>query len=212
MTLKECYRCKLANTRNNVVVGRGNMSSPFVLIGEAPGDKEDLSGVPFCGESGQLLNDWLAYVGLQDYYITNIVKCRPPKNRKPHKDEIKSCTPWLLKQIKTQQPRVIVPIGTIAASFIMGSEYSTGILKYGGHLYLPNNKEVQDENIYRLYKTKLLIYPLIHPSYFLRNRNKSWSEQLQTLVLLVQLLGGKSEKDTVTDSDPIFEESDCFKL
>ena len=106
----KCTSCGLSKTRKNVVVGKGNQSARMVIIGEGPGEKEDITGLPFVGRAGKMLDTALASVDidpLEDCYITNIVKCRPPDNRKPSLDESEACMPWLNEQINLLSPKII---------------------------------------------------------------------------------------------------------
>ena len=106
-----CTACDLATTRRSVVVSRGNSSSRLMLIGEAPGAQEDAEGRPFVGRSGRALDSLLLEVGLdpvQDLYVCNAIKCRPPNNRRPKKGELRSCRPWLDQQLALVDPAVIV--------------------------------------------------------------------------------------------------------
>lgn len=111
-----CNRCALAGTRTNVVFGSGNRESEVLFIGEGPGEQEDLTGQPFVGRAGQLLDKMLLAVGLDrtKVYIANIVKCRPPKNRDPLPDEQEKCIEWLREQTRLMHPRIIVCLGRIA--------------------------------------------------------------------------------------------------
>ena len=117
---KECRKCKecsLAKTRTNVVVAKGNPDAKILIIGEGPGEQEDITGFPFVGRAGKMLDSALNSVEidpLEDCYITNIVKCRPPNNRKPSLEEVKSCIPWLDKQIDFLDPKIIVLAGSTA--------------------------------------------------------------------------------------------------
>lgn len=108
-----CEDCALSQGRTNAVPGDGNASSTIMFIGEGPGFHEDVQGLPFVGQAGQLLNDLLAEIGLkrEDVYITNVVKCRPPDNRDPQPDEIGECSKYLDRQIELIDPRVIVTLG-----------------------------------------------------------------------------------------------------
>ena len=117
-----CKRCKLCETRTNVVFGVGNPNADILFIGEGPGENEDLQGEPFVGRAGKLLDKMLAAVDLdrnKDIYIANIVKCRPPKNRDPEKDEQEACIGWLRNQVKLINPKIIVCLGRIAAMKII---------------------------------------------------------------------------------------------
>lgn len=120
-----CQRCALADTRHHVVFGDGNPDSPIMLIGEGPGEQEDLQGVPFVGRAGQLLDQMLDIIDLDrsQYYICNIVKCRPPRNRDPLNTEQDSCIDWLDQQIEIIRPKIIVCLGRIAACRIIRPDY-----------------------------------------------------------------------------------------
>ena len=113
----KCRKCSLSSTRKNVVFGRGNPNSKLFVIGEGPGQQEDEQGVAFVGRAGKMLDSAFLSVGIdtnKDCYISNIVKCRPPENRKPHKNEVSECIPWLEKQIGLIKPKVIVLAGSTA--------------------------------------------------------------------------------------------------
>jgi uracil-DNA glycosylase len=105
----------------NIVVGKGNQNAKILFVGEAPGRNEDEQGVPFCGAAGKNLDKLLERVGLtlEDVYVCNILKCRPPENRDPTIDEIKAHTPWLLKQIKDIRPKVVCTLGNYATKFFL---------------------------------------------------------------------------------------------
>jgi uracil-DNA glycosylase family 4 len=118
---RECMQCGLAQTRTNVVIGRGSKTAPVMLIGEGPGEQEDLQGKPFVGAAGQLLDLLLSALIFkeEDYYICNIVKCRPPGNRIPTDDEAESCLPWLRCQTLLIKPRIMVCMGSTATKHII---------------------------------------------------------------------------------------------
>ena len=118
--LENCRKCNLWKTRKNPVVGAGSLDSEILFIGEAPGYNEDLQGYPFVGRAGKILDELLESVGLKrdDVYIANILKCRPPDNRNPLKNEIESCKEYLNKQIELIQPKIILPLGNFACSYI----------------------------------------------------------------------------------------------
>ena len=120
-----CKKCRLWETRTNVVIGDGNRNADIMLIGEGPGQQEDLSGVPFVGPAGQLLDKILAAVGLDrsKVYIANIVKCRPPGNRDPHEDEQQACLNYLRYQLMLVRPKIIVCLGRIAAEAIIDKDF-----------------------------------------------------------------------------------------
>lgn len=120
-----CQRCALADTRHHVVFGDGNPNSSIMFIGEGPGEQEDLQGIPFVGRAGQLLDQMLDIIDLnrENYYICNIVKCRPPRNRDPLNTEQDSCIDWLNEQIRIIQPKIIVCLGRIAACRLIRPDY-----------------------------------------------------------------------------------------
>ena len=119
--LGDCTRCKLFETRNSIVFGEGNPNAKLMFIGEGPGRDEDRQGRPFVGRAGQLLTKIIEAMKLKrnDVYICNVVKCRPPQNRNPEPDEVASCEPFLMKQIKSVNPEVIVCLGSVAAGLML---------------------------------------------------------------------------------------------
>jgi len=120
--LGDCQRCALCKTRNRIVFGTGDPDADLMIIGEAPGEKEDLKGEPFVGPSGSLLDKMLTRVlGLQraDVYITNPLKCRPPDNRKPMPEEIEACVPFVRQQIRVVKPRLILIMGSIGTRAVL---------------------------------------------------------------------------------------------
>lgn len=121
----QCRNCSLCKTRNSVVFGVGNQNADIMLIGEGPGEQEDLQGEPFVGPAGKLLDDMLSIIDLDrsKVYIANIVKCRPPRNRDPQDEEQQACIGYLQRQIALIQPRIIVCLGRIAARQIIYPEY-----------------------------------------------------------------------------------------
>lgn len=130
-TARECRQCQLAETRKNFVFGEGNAQAELLVIGEAPGAEEDASGRPFVGRSGQLLDKILQAAGFcrQEVYICNILKCRPPGNRNPLKEEIRSCIPLLLEQLQIVRPKVILILGKVAANTIFENRLSLGAMR-----------------------------------------------------------------------------------
>ena len=120
-----CRCCSLGETRHNLVFGVGNAQAEVMLIGEGPGEQEDLQGVPFVGPAGKLLDDMLEMIDLdrQKVYIANIVKCRPPRNRDPLNVEQEACRPWLDRQIALVNPRIIVCLGRIAAMAMIREDF-----------------------------------------------------------------------------------------
>ena len=155
----ECTSCNLSETRKNVVVGKGNESAQVVIIGEGPGEQEDITGLPFVGRAGKMLDTALSSVDidpLEDCYITNIVKCRPPNNRKPSAVESEACMPWLNEQINLLKPKIIILAGSTAVQSFLG--INEPISKIRGQW-------IEKDNIKYM--------PIFHPSYLLRNPSKN---------------------------------------
>ena len=119
--LGECTRCRLHQKRNKIVYGAGNPRAQLVFVGEAPGHDEDIQGLPFVGRAGKLLTQMIEAMGLQreDVYICNVVKCRPPENRKPEDDEVETCSPYLYRQLDVIAPKAIVCLGAVAAQTLL---------------------------------------------------------------------------------------------
>lgn len=135
-----CKACRLSDTRTQVVFGTGPATAEILLVGEAPGRQEDEQGKPFVGRSGQLLDVFLAGIGLareKNVFIANIVKCRPPENRDPSPQEREACLPWLRHQFRAIRPKIVVCLGRIAAQviirpdFAIMKEHGTWTLKSG---------------------------------------------------------------------------------
>jgi len=122
---RECRRCPLAETRTNVVFGDGSRNADLMFIGEAPGEKEDLSGIPFVGAAGKLLDKFLYAVDIDRdrVYIANMLKCRPPKNRDPKEEEQALCIEYLREQVRLIKPKMIVCLGRIAAKKIIREDF-----------------------------------------------------------------------------------------
>lgn len=120
-----CKNCALADTRNNVVFGDGNPEAKIMLIGEGPGEQEDLSGIPFVGPAGKFLDKMLEiiYLDRSRLYIANMVKCRPPGNRDPLSMEKEACLPWLRAQTKIISPKIIICLGRVAAMGIISEDF-----------------------------------------------------------------------------------------
>ena len=120
-----CRKCRLWETRTNVVIGVGNRNADIMFVGEGPGQQEDLQGEPFVGPAGKLLDKMLASIGLdrEKVYIANIVKCPPPGNRDPHDDEQEACMNYLRYQLMLVKPKIIVCLGRIAATAIIDKDF-----------------------------------------------------------------------------------------
>ncbi len=144
----------MSQGRTNIVFGVGDPEADLMFVGEAPGEDEDLQGIPFVGRAGQLLTNIIKAIGLrrEQVYIANILKCRPPKNRNPEPDEVAACSGFLMKQIDLIQPKIIVALGKYAAQTLLRDE--TPISRMRGKFFD--------------YKGTLLV-PTFHPSYLLRN-------------------------------------------
>ncbi len=152
--LGDCTRCKLHKGRHKLVFGDGKANAPLVFVGEGPGADEDMQGLPFVGRAGKLLTQMIEAMGLQrkDVYICNVVKCRPPENRAPEPDEVETCSPYLLRQIDTINPKVIVCLGAVAAKTLL--QTTRGISQYRGE--------------WQAWRGRKLM-ATYHPAYLLRN-------------------------------------------
>ncbi|HUM05373.1 MAG TPA: uracil-DNA glycosylase, partial [Terriglobales bacterium] len=134
--LGDCTRCRLHKQgRKQIVFGVGNPKAELMFIGEAPGADEDQQGEPFVGRAGQLLNNMIKAMGLrrEDVYIANIIKCRPPGNRTPERDECDTCSPFLMRQIAVIQPKVIVALGAVSAKTLLA--INAPMSEFRGHWY-----------------------------------------------------------------------------
>jgi DNA polymerase len=137
-----CTKCRLAQTRTQVVYGVGDPDADLMFVGEGPGFHEDRQGEPFVGAAGQLLTRMLGEIGLAraDVMIANVIKCRPPGNRDPLPDEIDACTPWLVEQISLVQPRLLVTLGNFATRFVLQTQ--TGITRLRGQVFPWHGRKV----------------------------------------------------------------------
>lgn len=161
-----CRKCPLYQSRNYPVIGEGSHQAKIMFIGEAPGFNEDQTGHPFCGASGQVLDDLLNGIGLlrKDIYICNILKCRPPQNRDPQKNEIKNCVPYLDRQINLIQPKIICPLGNYSTAYIL-EKYQLkssiqGISKIHGQIF-------EAKTLF----SEIKIIPFYHPAVATYNPN-----------------------------------------
>jgi uracil-DNA glycosylase family 4 len=154
--LGDCTRCRLHKQRNKIVFGQGNPRAELVFVGEGPGHDEDVQGLAFVGRAGKLLTQMIEAMGLtrEQVYICNVVKCRPPENRKPEDDEVATCSPYLFRQLDVIAPKAIVCLGLTAAQALLKTKDS--ISRFRGEWF-----------DYR--GTKLLA--TYHPAYLLRNPN-----------------------------------------
>ena len=167
-----CKNCK------NIVIGKGNEKAKILFVGEAPGAKEDEQGIPFVGAAGKNLDKLLANVGLSlnDIYVANILKCRPPENRVPSNEEIKAHTPWLLKQIESMQPKVVCSLGNYATKFFLAlgnvdlMDKQSGITQVHGKV-----KDIEISGV------KIKLIPLFHPAAIIYNRKLivEWEKDME---------------------------------
>ncbi|MGC9530146.1 MAG: uracil-DNA glycosylase [Candidatus Bipolaricaulaceae bacterium] len=153
-----CRRCELAATRTNLVFGEGSPGAELMFIGEGPGEVEDQTGRPFVGPAGQKLTEVLSSVNVdrKDVYITNVVKCRPPGNRVPTRQEMDSCWDWLAAQIAIIRPKIIVTLGNAATQRLLSRTEGIGQLR--GKFYR--------------WQGGIELFPMFHPSFLLRNPSK----------------------------------------
>lgn len=163
----ECKKCQLCETRKNTVIFDGNEFAKLMFIGEGPGEQEDLTGIPFVGRAGQLLDKILEAAKIdrkKETYICNVVKCRPPDNRVPSEAEAKNCIDYLKWQISKVNPQIVVFLGATALKYALGMK-DPKITKLHGQ-WFPVPAEFEE-----LYGGRLLM-PFYHPSYLLRNPSK----------------------------------------
>jgi uracil-DNA glycosylase family 4 len=174
-----CTKCALSLTRTQTVFSRGNPDAALCFIGEAPGADEDAQGLPFVGRAGQLLDRMIAAMGLSpetEVYVCNIIKCRPPGNRRPEPEEMAACFPYLHEQLALVRPRAIVALGNTAVAALLDTK--VGITKLRGQ--------------WKLYRGATLVMPTFHPSYLLRPGPQQVEAKRQTwedLQLVMKELG-----------------------
>lgn len=171
----DCTRCRLSKGRKQIVFGVGNIDADIMFIGEGPGADEDEQGEPFVGRAGQLLNNMITAMGIkrEDVYIANVVKCRPPGNRTPERDECDTCGPFLMQQIETVKPKIVVALGAVAAKYLLGINDSMTNLR---------------GRIYDFKDTKLAV--TYHPAYLLRDPRQK-AEAWKDLQMVMKYLGMK---------------------
>lgn len=163
-SVAQCRKCGLCETRTQTVFGSGNRKAEWMLIGEAPGQQEDLQGEPFVGKAGQLLTEMLRAMGLtrEEVYITNVVKCRPPNNRDPKPEEMAACSVYLRRQIELVRPKMILAVGRIAAQHLLQTDAPLAKLRGKVHF---------------LGEIPLIV--IYHPAYLLRSlleKRKAWED------------------------------------
>jgi uracil-DNA glycosylase len=164
-TVAACRACKLCDGRRNTVFGVGDTQADWLVVGEAPGENEDLQGEPFVGQAGQLLDNMLKALRLdrtKNVYIANVLKCRPPGNRNPEPDEVAQCEPFLRRQVQLLQPRIILAMGRFAVQSLLATTDPIGKLRGRPHQYLG-----------------VPVIVTYHPAYLLRNlpdKAKAWAD------------------------------------
>jgi len=181
-----CQRCKLAKQgRKQIVFGTGDPNAELMFIGEGPGADEDAQGLPFVGRAGQLLNNMIAAMGLkrEQVYIANIVKCRPPGNRTPERDECDTCSPFLMRQIEVIRPKVIVALGATAAKNLLGMNDSMASMRGRFYDFSPPRTAMDDGEPF---SCKLAV--TYHPAFLLRDPRQK-KETWKDLQMVMRFLG-----------------------
>lgn len=173
--LKDCEKCRLYKTRNNIVPGEGDPNADLMFIGEGPGQDEDRLGRPFVGRSGELLTKMIHAMGMEraEVYIANIVKCRPPKNRDPEPDEAACCLPYLRQQFALIRPKIIVLLGRVPCRYILNEQ-----------IYI-----TRDHGVWRESKG-IWIMPTYHPAALLHDPGKkreAWEDLQKVIAKLREL-------------------------
>jgi uracil-DNA glycosylase family 4 len=175
--LGDCTRCRLHKQgRKQIVFGVGNPKTELMFIGEAPGADEDQQGEPFVGRAGQLLNNMIKAMGLarEQVYIANIIKCRPPNNRTPERDECETCSPFLMRQIAVIKPKVIVALGAVAAKSLLAINDSMSNLRGRWYDFRPAGARTNDPN-----RTSAKVAVTYHPAFLLRDprqKKEAWKD------------------------------------
>lgn len=175
--IRKCRKCGLSRGRNHAVPGEGSLTADLMFIGEGPGRDEDLQGRPFVGEAGKLLTRIIQAMQFkrEEVYITNVVKCRPPKNRNPELDEMDQCRDYLIRQIEMIQPKIIVTLGNVPTKYLLKT--NTGITSIRGTFQTFGNIQVM---------------PTFHPSYLIRRKeNKKekrmvWEDMQKVMAVLAK--------------------------
>lgn len=185
----DCTLCRLAKGRTNLVFGSGNPNAEIMFIGEAPGADEDMQGLPFVGRAGQLLTNMINAMGLkrEDVYIANIIKCRPPGNRTPERDECETCSPFLMRQIAIIRPKVIVALGAVAAKTLLAINAPMSELRGRWYDFTPQLRKDAPESSVPLEPVKLAV--TYHPAFLLRDprqKKEAWKD-LQRVMQYVGL-------------------------
>lgn len=184
--LGDCTRCKLHQQgRKQIVFGVGNPRAELMFVGEGPGADEDTQGEPFVGRAGQLLNNMIKAMGIrrEDVYIANIVKCRPPGNRTPERDECETCSPFLMRQIAVIKPKVVVALGAVAAKNLLAMNAPMSELRGRFYDFTPSGARSSDPS---WQGTKLAV--TYHPAFLLRDPRQK-GEAWKDLQMVMKYLG-----------------------
>jgi uracil-DNA glycosylase len=192
--LGDCTRCKLHQQgRKQIVFGVGNPRAELMLVGEGPGADEDTQGEPFVGRAGQLLNNMIKAMGIrrEDVYIANVVKCRPPGNRTPERDECETCSPFLMRQIAVVKPKVVVALGAVASKSLLAMNASMSELRGRFYDFMPAGARSNDPS---WQGTKLAV--TYHPAYLLRDPRQK-GEAWKDLQMVMKFLGLEPPKKPV---------------
>ena len=192
--LGDCTRCKLHKQgRKQIVFGVGNPHADLMFVGEGPGADEDTQGEPFVGRAGQLLNNMIKAMGIrrEDIYIANIVKCRPPGNRTPERDECETCSPFLMRQIAVIKPKVVVALGAVAAKNLLAINAPMSELRGRFYDFTPAGARSSDPS---WQGAKLAV--TYHPAFLLRDPRQK-GEAWKDLQMVMKFLGLKTPKAEV---------------
>jgi uracil-DNA glycosylase len=192
--LGDCTRCKLHKQgRKQIVFGVGNPRADLMFVGEGPGADEDTQGEPFVGRAGQLLNNMIKAMGIrrEDVYIANVVKCRPPGNRTPERDETETCSPFLMRQIAVIKPKVVVALGAVAAKNLLAMNASMSELRGRFYDFMPAGARSSDPS---WQGTKLAV--TYHPAFLLRDPRQK-GEAWKDLQMVMKFLGIEPPKKPV---------------
>ena len=190
----DCTRCRLAKQgRKQIVFGVGNPKADLMFIGEAPGADEDQQGEPFVGRAGQLLTNMIKAMGIkrEQVYIANIIKCRPPNNRTPERDECETCSPFLMRQVATIKPKVIVALGAVAAKTLLAINDSMSNLRGRWYEFKPTGMRSNDPSW-----TGAKLAVTYHPAFLLRDPRQK-KEAWKDLQMVMKELGLKAPAKTM---------------
>jgi uracil-DNA glycosylase len=193
-----CQRCKLGRLgRKQIVFGTGDPHAELMFVGEGPGADEDEQGLPFVGRAGQLLNNMITAMGLkrEQVYIANIVKCRPPSNRTPERDECDTCSPFLMRQIRVVRPKVIVALGATAAKNLLGLNDSMASLRGRFYDFSPKRSLADTDEPF---DCKLAV--TYHPAFLLRDPRQK-GEAWKDLQMVMKFLGLQPPARTNKDAE-----------